>query len=62
MLLNDEWKIGLNKDGETYMLFNRENDPNEERNLAGVSDYRSDADDLRLRILERIAQSQMHEY
>ncbi|MCE2426109.1 MAG: sulfatase-like hydrolase/transferase, partial [Pseudomonadales bacterium] len=23
MLMNDEWKIGLNKEGETYMLFDR---------------------------------------
>jgi len=62
MLMNDEWKIALNREGETYMLFDRRNDPNEERNLAGLSEYRSDADAMRLRILERIAQSQLHEY
>ncbi len=62
MLMNDEWKIGLNKEGETYMLFDRKNDPNEERNLAGLGEYRNQADALRLRILERIAQSQLHEY
>ena len=61
MLMNDEWKIALNREGETYMLFNRRNDPNEEQNLAGLSEYRSDADALRLRILERIAQSQLYE-
>ena len=60
MLMNDEWKIALNREGETYMLFNRKNDPNEEQNLAGLSEYRSDADALRLRILERIAQSQLY--
>ena len=59
--MNDEWKIGLNREGETYMLFNRNDDPNEERNLAGQSEYSSDADALRLRILERIVQSQLHE-
>ena len=61
MLMNDEWKIALNSDGETYMLFDRQNDPGEAHNLAGLSAYRSDADVLRLRILERIAQSQLHE-
>ena len=61
MLMNDEWKIALNSDGETYMLFDRKNDPGEAHNLAGLSAYRSDTDALRLRILERIAQSQLHE-
>lgn len=62
MLMNDEWKIARNRQGETYMLFDRKNDPNEEHNLAGLSKHRSDADAMRLRILERIAQSQLHEY
>ena len=62
MLMNDEWKIALNKEGETYMLFDRQNDPDEERNLAGMSEYRGEADAMRSRILERIAQSQLHEY
>ena len=62
MLMNDEWKIALNEEGETYMLFSRKNDPNEEHNLAGLREYRNAADDLRLRILERIAQTQLHEY
>ena len=61
MLMNDEWKIGLNREGETYMLFNRRNDPNEEQNLAGLSEHRGVADAMRLRILERIAQSQSYE-
>ncbi len=61
MLMNDEWKIALNSEGETYMLFDRKNDPNEERNLAGLSEHRGVADAMRLRILERIAQSQSHE-
>ena len=61
MLMNDEWKIALNSDAETYMLFDRKNDPGEAHNLAGLSAYRSDTDALRLRILERIAQSQLHE-
>ena len=62
MLMNDEWKIALNREGETYMLFDRRNDPHEERNLAGLSEYRGVADAMRLRILERIAQSQSYEH
>ena len=61
MLMNDEWKIALNSEGETCMLFNRNNDPNEEHNLAGLSEHRGVADAMRLRILERIAQSQAYE-
>ena len=61
MLMNDEWKIGLNSEGQTYMLFNRRNDPDEEQNLAGLSEHRGVADAMRLRILERIAQSQVYE-
>ena len=61
MLMNDEWKIALNSEGETYMLFDRKSDPNEDRNLAGLSEHRGVADAMRLRILERIAQSQSYE-
>lgn len=57
MLMSDEWKIALNREGETYMLFNRSSDPNEEQNLAGLDEYRSDAEVLRLKLLERIIQS-----
>ena len=61
MLMNHEWKIARNSEGETYMLFDRKNDPNEEHNLAGLSEHRIVADAMRLRILERIAQSQSYE-
>ena len=58
MLMNDDWKIAINQEGLTYLLFDRKNDPLESRNLAGLAEYQSDADALRLRILERISQSQ----
>ncbi len=58
MLINQEWKIGLNNEGLTYLMFDRKNDPQESQNLAGISDYQSTAKELRLRILERIVQSQ----
>ena len=59
MLMTDEWKIALNDEGQTYMLFDRQNDPDETRNLAGLPEYQSDADSLRLQLLERIVQSQL---
>ena len=61
MLVNEEWKVALNKKGAVYMLFDRKNDPFEEHNLAGISEYQGYKDDLKLRILERFAQSQLYE-
>ncbi len=58
MLMNEEWKIALNKEGHAYLLFNRENDPHELENLAGDVSHRSKEVELRHRILERIIQSQ----
>ena len=59
MLMTDEWKIAVNREGQIYMLFDRQNDPGETRNLAGLPDYQCDADALRLRLLERVVQSQL---
>ena len=61
MLMTDEWKIAVNREGQTYMLFDRQNDPGETRNLAGLPDYQCDADALRLRLVERVVQSQLSE-
>ena len=58
MLMNDEWKIALNRDGLTYLLFDRKNDPQELVNLTGDLGYRSKEVALRHRILERLIQSQ----
>ena len=59
MLINDDWKIAVNREGLPYLLFDRRNDPTETQNLAGMAEYKADADGLRLRILERISQSQL---
>ncbi len=61
MLANAKWKAAINEDGRVYLLFDLENDPDETRNLAGLDDYRDVEDGLRLRMLERIAQSQLKE-
>ena len=59
MLLNQEWKVALNTDGEVYLLFNVQNDPNEIQNLAGRSEVADVETALRLQILERLMQTQL---
>ena len=59
MLLNDHWKIVLNAEGRPYLLFDRVEDPDETRNLAGSATHHAVEDRLRLRILERIIASQI---
>ena len=59
MLLNREWKAALNTDGEVYLLFDVENDPNELQNLAGSTEVSDIETALRLQILERLMQTQL---
>ena len=61
MLADQEWKIAVNTQGQAYLLFNLREDPAERRNLAGLREYRAIEDQLRLRILERIAVSHIDE-
>ena len=60
MLLNREWKAALNADGEVYLLFDVQNDPNETNNLAGKSEVADIEAALRLQILERLMQTQLN--
>ena len=59
MLMTDEWKVALNREGKVYLLFDRRSDPAETHNLAGLPEHRADEDALRLAILERVAASQL---
>ena len=59
MLLNQEWKAVLNANGEVYLLFDVENDPNETENLAGRPEVADVETALRLQILERLMQTQL---
>ena len=59
MLLNQEWKAALNKDGEIYLLFDVQNDPNETNNLAGKPEITDVETVLCLQILERFMQTQL---
>ena len=61
MLMTDEWKMALNDDGQSYLLFDRRDDPMETRNLAGLPESKPVEDGLRLMALERLAQSQLKE-
>ena len=59
MLLSKEWKAALNADGEVYLLFNVQNDPNEIQNLVGRPEVADIETALRLQILERLMQTQL---
>lgn len=59
MILTDDWKLAINRHGQPYMLFNRDDDPQETNNLAtapAASDIRTE---LQLRILERLVGDQI---
>jgi arylsulfatase A-like enzyme len=47
MAASVDWKVGLNEAGETYLLFDLRNDPDETRNLAGLSDAREAEQNVR---------------
>ncbi|MCG9128032.1 sulfatase-like hydrolase/transferase [Candidatus Poribacteria bacterium] len=57
MLLNQEWKVALNTDGDVYLLFNVQNDPDETNNLAGLPKMQELETQLRLQILEFLSQA-----
>ena len=59
MLLNREWKLAMNTNGEVYLLFNVQNDPSETHNLAGSPEVAEIETALRLQILERLMQTQL---
>ena len=59
MLLDREWKIALNRQAQPYLLFDVQGDPQEVNNLAGLPEMTDVEDRLRLRILNRIASSQV---
>ena len=58
MVTDGKWKAAVNTEGQVYLLFDLENDPRETRNLAGLSEYAHKSDEMRLRLLERVSQTQ----
>jgi len=59
MMMTADWKIALNAEGQAYLLFDLLNDPAEQNNLAGASEATEVETRLRLRVLERLAGSQL---
>ena len=58
MIMNQQWKLVVNKFGEPYLLFDRKNDPDEQANLAGNKDYQNIEFELCKKILCRLLISQ----
>lgn len=59
MYLDRKWKMGINEEGASYLLFDRENDAQETENLAGKNAVADLEKELRLRILEHLVQTQI---
>ena len=59
MFFDGEWKIVLNRRGQTYLLFHHAADPAEQINLAGNPDYADIERDLRSRLMAKVAESQL---
>ena len=58
MLLNQEWKIALNKEKQPYLLFNVQDDPDEVNNLAGLPNMKIIEEQLTKQISEYLHQTQ----
>ena len=59
MLVTDKWKIGLNRSGQTYLLFDRSVD--ESTNLAGSEDFAEIQHQLESQVLQRLVSTASHE-
>ena len=60
MLQNEEWKAVANQEGDVYLLFDRVNDPLEQVNLAGSPAAAAVEQQLKMRMMERLVQSQVY--
>lgn len=58
MYMTKEWKIVLNKNGEVYLLFDRINDPEEQRNLAGAPEAAEVSTQLCIKALKALSENQ----
>ena len=58
MYRDNEWKMVINRNGECCLLFHLTKDPNEAIDLSGVPEYRAKEDELRLKLLCRIMQTE----
>ena len=60
LYLDEDWKGVVNRRGQVYLLFDRRADPLEQDNLAGTGRADDVAERIRLRLLERLVESQVH--
>jgi choline-sulfatase len=60
MILDRRWKMAVNRAGQPYLLFDRARDPDERHNLAGLPEVKAVEDELCIRLLERLVQTQVH--
>ncbi len=58
MLLNQEWKVVLNREGTPYLLFNVHDDPKETNNLVGLPKMKQIEKQLNSQISEFLSQTQ----
>lgn len=61
MILGRWYKMAVNRFGKPYMLFDRRADPAEAENLVGRPEVREIEEHLRLQILDRMIQTQIHQ-
>lgn len=59
MIMNQRWKMALNQQGQPYLLFDLQNDPQETHNLAGLPRLKPMTDKLLVRIHKRLAQTKV---
>lgn len=60
MTLDDRFKMALNRHGAPYLLFDVASDPREEHNLVGLPEMSHTERELKLRLLDRLVQTQVH--
>lgn len=59
MLLDERWTGAVNRDGQLYLLFDRESDPQQQDNLAGTGRASDVEADIRNRILQHLMRTQV---
>lgn len=60
MILDRDWKMAVNRAGRPCLLFDRQRDPGEARNLAGDPESSRVEDELRRRLFERLVSDQVY--
>ena len=57
MYMNRQWKMVTNNKGQVYLLFDKENDPGEQRNLAGAPEAAKITAELREKMMMALAEN-----